>query len=96
MPPRLDEGLGPAQRDEVVDIVAAIGRMIERVEALGRHRSYEQAIIRLDEASHWLQDRRRRPQATTSAALGAAEEWVNTDDPEQPEGTGPPGPPGRG
>ena len=55
-----DNGLTNAQADEIDDITMSIVSRALRIEDLGRHRSYSAAITKLDEAKHWLQDRKYR------------------------------------
>ncbi len=53
-------GLSQEQDDAIDDIVIDLGRINERIETLGRHRSYSLAITKIDEARHWLRDRKHR------------------------------------
>lgn len=55
-----DNGLTAEQDDEIDNITIDLVRLTARIEALGRHRSYSVAITKLDEARHWLRDRRHR------------------------------------
>lgn len=53
-------GLTPAQDDEIDDTIIEVSRLIVRVEAMGRHRSYSLAVTKLEEARHWLRDRKHK------------------------------------
>lgn len=55
-----DSGLSGEQIDEIDSIRFEIIKLKDRIEALGRHRSYSTAITKLDEAGHWLRDRTER------------------------------------
>lgn len=59
-PMQFSNGLSGDQQNEIDDITIELGRLQARIEALGRHRSYSTAITKVDEARHWLQDRRHR------------------------------------
>ena len=54
-------GLTAAQDDELNEIQIEISRLVLRVEELPRHRSLSLAVTKLDEARHWLRDRKHRP-----------------------------------
>lgn len=56
-----DNGLTPEQDDAIDDLMIDIVRLTHRIEELGRHRSYSCAITNLDQAAHWLRDRKGRP-----------------------------------
>jgi hypothetical protein len=43
------------------DIMVDIGLLVQRVEGLGRHRSYSLAVTKLEEAKHWMRDRASKP-----------------------------------
>jgi hypothetical protein len=62
-PMAFNHGLTPEHDDEIDELRIEIGRVQYRIEALGRHRSYSLALAHLDEAKHWLVDRRSRPAA---------------------------------
>ena len=53
-------GLTAAQDDELNEIQIEISRLVLRVEELPRHRSLSLAVTKLDEARHWLRDRKHR------------------------------------
>lgn len=55
-----DNGLTAEQDDEIDNITIDLVRLTARIEALGRHRSYSVAVTKLDEARHWLRDRKSR------------------------------------
>lgn len=54
-------GLTPEQDDALDDLMIDIVRIKMRVEELGRHRSYSLAATKLEEAAHWLRDRKHKP-----------------------------------
>lgn len=54
-------GLSPEHDDAIDDLMIDIVRMRLRIEELGRHRSYSLAVTKLEEASHWLRDRKHKP-----------------------------------
>ncbi len=57
---RFNNGLSSTQSNEIDDILMDISSLTLRVKDLGRHRSYSTAITKLDEARHWLNDRKHR------------------------------------
>jgi hypothetical protein len=59
-PMTFNNGLTPEQDNEIDDITIALVTLASRIEDLGRHRSYSTAITKLDEARHWLRDRKFR------------------------------------
>lgn len=61
IPQKFSNGLTPEEDDRVDDLIIAIGRIIFDVEKLGRHRSYSLAVTKLEEAKHWLRDRKHKP-----------------------------------
>jgi len=60
-PMTFDNGLTAEQDNAIDDLQIEIGRLAERVEALGRHRSYSLVVTKLEEAKHWLRDRKHKP-----------------------------------
>ena len=60
-PMTFNNGLSLEQDDRLDDLIIAVSRLILEVEDLGRHRSYSLAVTKLDEAKHWLRDRKFRP-----------------------------------
>lgn len=60
-PQKFDNGLTDDQANEIYDIQIDISRLVERVQALGRHRSYSVAITELENARLWLGDRFHKP-----------------------------------
>lgn len=54
-------GLTPEQDDALDDLMIDVTRIKMRVEELGRHRSYSLAATKLEEAVHWLRDRKHKP-----------------------------------
>ena len=55
-----NNGLSHEQDDEIDNITIEISRLAERIETVGKHRSLSVAITKLDEARHWLRDRKHR------------------------------------
>lgn len=53
-------GLTSDQDDALDDLSIDISRLVSRVEDLGRHRSYSLAVTKLEEAKHWLRDRKHK------------------------------------
>lgn len=53
-------GLTAGDIGEIEALRGEISAIIERIGTLGRHRSYSTAITKLDEARHWLNDRKER------------------------------------
>jgi len=60
-PMKFDNGLTAKQDDQIDDIMIDLNRIEERINALGRHRSYSLAITKIEEAIHWLRDRKHKP-----------------------------------
>lgn len=60
-PMAFQNGLTTEQDDAIDDLMIDIGRLILRVEDLGRHRSYSLAATKLEEAKLWLRDRKSKP-----------------------------------
>jgi len=58
---KFDNGLTAKQDDQIDDIMIDLNRIEERINALGRHRSYSLAITKIEEAIHWLRDRKHKP-----------------------------------
>jgi hypothetical protein len=56
-----DNGLTPEHDEEIDNLMIAIVDLRHRVSQLGRHRSYSLAETKLEEASHWLRDRKFKP-----------------------------------
>lgn len=59
-PSTFDNGLTAEQDDKIDAAMIAIARLVAEIEAMGRHRSYSLAVTKLEEASAWLRDRRRK------------------------------------
>jgi len=55
-----NNGLTPDQEDALDDIILDISRLVWRIEGLGRHRSYSLAATKLEEAEHWMRDRKHK------------------------------------
>lgn len=60
-PVTFSNGLTPEQDDALDDAMTAVSNLILQVEDLGRHRSYSLAVTKLEEAKHWLRDRKNKP-----------------------------------
>ena len=60
-PMEFDNGLAPAEEGAIDDLVHHITQTISFVKLLGEHRSYSLAITKLEEAKHWLRDRKSKP-----------------------------------
>lgn len=56
-----DNGLTDAQADEIDQIQIDLQRINQRIEALGRHRSYSLAQTQIEQAIHWMRDRKSKP-----------------------------------
>lgn len=56
-----NNGLSCDHDDEIDQIQVDIVRIKLRIEALGRHRSYSLAETKLEEAIHWVRDRKHKP-----------------------------------
>lgn len=54
-------GLTTDQDDAIDDIMIDLMRINQRIEALGRHRSYSLAVTKIEEAVHWMRDRKHKP-----------------------------------
>jgi hypothetical protein len=54
-------GLSPEHDDAIDDIMIDLVRINYRIENLGRHRSYSLAITKIEEAVHWMRDRKHKP-----------------------------------
>lgn len=52
--------LSAAHLDAIDDIMIDIVRLRHRISELGNHRSYSLAVTKLEEASHWMSDRRHK------------------------------------
>lgn len=59
-PVAFDNGLTPEQDDALDDAIIDVSRLISRVEEMGRHRSFSLAVTKLEEAKHWLRDRKHK------------------------------------
>ena len=59
-PQTLDNGLLEPEEEELDQLQIDIGRLIERIGEFVPHRSLSLAITKLDEAKHWLRDRKGR------------------------------------
>lgn len=54
-------GLTNDQADEIDEITLQLVRVKMRIEALPGHRSLALAATKLEEAGHWLRDRKHKP-----------------------------------
>jgi len=59
-PSTFNNGLSSEQDERIDDARIAIARLIVEIEGMGRHRSYSLAVTKLEEASAWLLDRKRK------------------------------------
>lgn len=59
-PVAFDNGLTPEQDAALDDAIIDVSRLISRVEEMGRHRSFSLAVTKLEEAKHWLLDRKHK------------------------------------
>lgn len=57
---QFNNGLTPEQNNEIDDLRIDMFRLISRVEALGRHRSYSITVTKLEEAAQWMNDRKHK------------------------------------
>lgn len=55
-----NNGLSPEQDDAIDDIMIDLMRINQRIEALGRHRSYSIAVTQVEQAVHWMRDRKHK------------------------------------
>ena len=56
-----NNGLSSEHDDAIDDIQIDLQRINQHIEALGRHRSYSLAQTKLEEAIHWMRDRKHKP-----------------------------------
>ena len=59
-PMTFDNGLSPAQDDEIDNVMIDLVRIIDRIDRIGVHRNYSLAITKIEEAKHWLRDRKHK------------------------------------
>jgi hypothetical protein len=59
-PMKFDNGLKNEQHEEIDGIIIELSSIALRIEGLGRHRSYSLAVTKIDEARHWMRDRKHR------------------------------------
>lgn len=59
-PMKFSNGLSQAENDRIDDLIIDLTRIAMEIEGLPRHRSYSLAITKIDEARHWLRDRKSR------------------------------------
>ncbi len=60
-PTTFNNGLSAEHDDEVDQIRIDLGRINQRIDALGSHRSYSLAQTKIEEAAHWMRDRKGKP-----------------------------------
>ena len=60
-PVTFSNGLSREQDDALDDATIAVSNLILQIEDLGRHRNYSLAVTKLEEAKHWLRDRKHKP-----------------------------------
>lgn len=56
-----NNGLTADHDDAIDDIMIDISRLKQRIGDLGNHRSYSLAVTKLEEAQHWIRDRKHKP-----------------------------------
>jgi hypothetical protein len=56
-----DNGLTTDQEDMIDDISIDLKTICRLIDDLGRHRSYSLAVTKIEEAVHWLRDRKHKP-----------------------------------
>ncbi|MBX3583585.1 MAG: hypothetical protein KF810_16995 [Rhizobiaceae bacterium] len=54
-------GLSPDEDDRLDDLIIECVKLMSAIEDLGRHRSYSLALTKIEEAKHWLRDRKNKP-----------------------------------
>jgi len=54
-------GLTHAQDDEIDNVMIDLVRIVDRIDRIGIHRNYSLAITKIEEAKHWLRDRKHKP-----------------------------------
>ena len=69
----LANGLTHDQDDDLDDFVIALSRIRERIALMPFHRSLSLAVTKIEEAQHWLRDRKVKPPSLVSR-LGEPEE----------------------
>ena len=57
---QFDSGLDPDLFVELNNVLSDLSISIYKIEELGRHRNYSLAITKIEEARHWLDDRKRK------------------------------------
>ena len=60
-PMTFDNGLSPAQDNEIDNVMIDLVRIIDRIDRIGVHRNYSLAITKIEEAKHWIRDRKHKP-----------------------------------
>lgn len=56
----LDNGLSRDEDDKLDDLRMDLARIRRQIEEMGRHRSYSLAVTKIEEADHWLRDRKNK------------------------------------
>lgn len=59
-PVTFNNGISPEHDDAIDDIMIDLMRINQRIEELGRHRSYSLAVTKIEEAAHWMRDRKHK------------------------------------
>jgi hypothetical protein len=59
-----DNGLSAEHNDAIDDLMVDLKRIGQKIEGLGRHRSYALAQTKIEETVHWLRDRKHKPEDT--------------------------------
>lgn len=62
-----NNGLSQEHDDEIDQIMIDLGRLNERIGALGSHRCYSLATTKIEEAKHWMRDRKGKPNCARPA-----------------------------
>lgn len=55
-----NNGLSSEHDDAIDDIMIDLVRINQRIEVLGRHRSYSLAVTQIEQAIHWMRDRKHK------------------------------------
>jgi hypothetical protein len=56
-----NNGLSPDEDNEIDDIMIELQRIKGRIGKLEHHRSYSLAFTKVEEAFHWMRDRKHKP-----------------------------------
>lgn len=61
VPMAFNNGLTTEQEDAIDDLSIDLAGIKRQIGELGPHRSYALAITKIEEAVHWLRDRKHKP-----------------------------------